>query len=260
MRLFYAGAELRWLMSSTEWPDSIEFREAVEALKKTYQDNTRGTRALDVFNATPTSSDAERDLFAETYASLKDVRMDEQEYSVFVDLLNIISPNTFTAYNADLTDERSRLSRNVRLLPKLEVGRVTYGTRADQVRNSFVCFKDPCSSDPTLVRAGQIAQIFIHRRFIKKNQPIIEPFIVVDEYMPLTTAHVLHDPYRRFPIIDTRLYYSRFHARSPVVRREDLVSHFAMFECIPEGIEEPCIVMRSLDRVRLLYSSKEERD
>ena len=38
MTLFYAGAELRWLMASTEWPETDEFRDLLEAFNRAYQD------------------------------------------------------------------------------------------------------------------------------------------------------------------------------------------------------------------------------
>ncbi|RDX40106.1 hypothetical protein OH76DRAFT_1459584 [Lentinus brumalis] len=215
MRFFYAGAELRWLKSSTEWPDeSDELRDVLEAFTQAYQDEARGSRVLDVFGAVSTDP----------------------------------SPCTD---DSDLSDRRARLSPHVRYIPKLELARATYGTRSQNIRNSFVYFKLPSSDDPSLLRAGQISHIFLHSRLgTGEQQRIIEPFVVIEEYVALTSEHADHDPYRRFPLLNTRLYYNRFHMSSVIARTTDVVSHFAAFVYNPEGISEPCVVARSLDRVR----------
>ncbi|RDX44049.1 hypothetical protein OH76DRAFT_1299183, partial [Lentinus brumalis] len=51
MRLFCAAAELRWLIASTDWPETDEFRDMLEAFNRAYQDAARGTRVVDVLAA-----------------------------------------------------------------------------------------------------------------------------------------------------------------------------------------------------------------
>ncbi|KAI0363914.1 hypothetical protein BV20DRAFT_957325 [Pilatotrama ljubarskyi] len=250
MRLFYTGAELRWLISSTEWPDSEDFREVLASFRNTYQDAARGSRVLDVFDSIPPATGTGGRPLEDVYAELSEVRMDDNTYLAFVKLLNTVyGAHSYTAYNSDLADTRCRASPHIRPLTKLEIGRVTYGTRANHIRNSFVCFKDPSSDDPTLVRAGQISQIFLHSRVASGMQRLVEPFLVIQEYIPLTQAHSDLDPYRRFPLLNTRLHYSDFHSRPAVVRSEDILSHFAAYFYVPEGIDQSCVVVRSLDRV-----------
>ncbi|KAI9057615.1 hypothetical protein FKP32DRAFT_1583308 [Trametes sanguinea] len=256
MRLFYAGAELRWLMSVTEWPDTDEFHDVAEALKKTYQDHTHGTRIIDIFGSIAAPMDAQgsditdmTNPFEGLYASLKETRMDDKAYAGFASLFDAVFPSTFTVIHADLADCCPRLSRNIRFLSSIEIGRVIYGTRADQIRNSFVCFKDPASADLSLVRAGQISQIFLHSRVTPDGRRLVDPFIVIDEYIPLDTKHAAHDPYRQFPLLNTQLYYNCFHDQGVIVRPVDLVSHFAAFAYVPEAIGRSCMVVRSLDRV-----------
>ncbi|KAH9853712.1 hypothetical protein C2E23DRAFT_915053 [Lenzites betulinus] len=254
MRLFYAGAELRWLMSSMEWPDSEEFRDVLDSFRKTYQDAARGSRVLDIFSSIPTSTDTANESLKEMYAGLSDSRLDNQKYLSFVGLIRALyGPEHFIAYHSDLEDPRSRLSPHVRTLTKLEIGRVTYGTRANHIRNSFVCFRDPSSGNPTLVHAGQISQIFLHSRIGPDKERIVQSFVVIDEYIALTDEHAGVDPYLRFPQINTRLYYDRFHSQPIIVRSSDLVSHFAAYFYVPEGIKQRCVVVRSLDRVRCSF-------
>ena len=256
MRLFYAGAELRLLKSSTEWPDSEEtLTDVLDAFTDVYQDSAHGTRVLDIFGTTPSSSTDES--LDGIYDGLSATRLDDTLYWSLVHLIQL-TPELgahFTAYDSELDDHRSRLSPYVRHLAKIEAGRAVYGIRTKNIRNSFVYFKDPSASDPSHVRAGQIAYIFLHSRLAEGKQRIVEPFMVIDQYLELTPAHSKHDPYRRFPLLDTRLYYDQFHTRSVVVRMGDLVSHFAAFVYTPEGIGEQCIVARSLDRVRALFPS-----
>ncbi|CDO68121.1 hypothetical protein BN946_scf185044.g29 [Trametes cinnabarina] len=255
MRLFYAGAELRWLMSTTQWPDTDEFHAVAEALRKTYQDHTHGSRIVDVFGPMAAPFDTQEagvaNPYEEMYAELKEARMDDRKYTGFASLINAVFPSTFTVIYADLSDSRPRLSRTIRTLTNIKIGRAIYGTREHQIRNSFVTYRDPASSEPMLVRAGQISQIFLHARVTGDNQRLVDPFVTIDEYVPLDATHIGHDPYRRFPLLQTRLYYNRFYERSVVVRSADIVSHFAVFVYVPEGIAKPCVVVRSLDRVRL---------
>ena len=80
----------------------------------------------------------------------------------------------------------------------------------------------------------------------------MEPFIVVDEYVPLSPEHSVHDPYRRFPLLDTKLHYKRFREPGVLLRPSDIVCHFAAFVYTPDDIGEECVVVRMLDRVRIL--------
>ena len=137
---------------------------------------------------------------------------------------------------------------------KLDVDGVTYGTRDKNIRNSFVCFQDPCSQGhPSQLRAGQITQLFLQRRASAGGDPLVEAFVVLEEFAPLSEAHAAQDPYRRFPLLNTSLKYNRFHASHVVIRPVDISSHFAALVYVPEGIGESCIVVCSLDRVSLGY-------
>ncbi|TFK83029.1 hypothetical protein K466DRAFT_499234 [Polyporus arcularius HHB13444] len=251
MRLFCAAAELRWLIASTDWPATDEFRDMLEALNRAYQDAARGTRVVDVFTAIPGFSETS---FDSMFNDLDDVRLDGCLYTQLVTLItrpNASSVLSFIRFDDDLNDPRPRLSPHVRHIGKLNMDRsLIYGTRSQNIRNSFVCFRNPTSEDPSLVRAGQISQIFLHRRVPEGQGKLVEPFVVVDEYVRLSPEHAAHDPYRRIPLLDTQLYYNRFHEPAVVLRPSDIICHFAAFVYTPEGIGEPCAVVRMLDRVR----------
>ncbi|RPD78144.1 hypothetical protein L226DRAFT_567826 [Lentinus tigrinus ALCF2SS1-7] len=96
--------------------------------------------------------------------------------------------------------------------------------------------------------AGQISEIFYHLQ-TEQGHTIIEPFLVVDAYLPLNPSDASQDPYRKFPELDMRLYYDRFEERQHVIRANDIVTHFAAFKYEPDGIQGMCIVARNLDRM-----------
>lgn len=221
----------------------------LEAFNRVYQDARRGTRVVDVPGTVTGSTSSLQSLFE----NLDDDRLDHALYEQLVNLITNAHPSPTALFirfdDNDFSDPRPRLSPHVRHISKLESERVIYGTRSKNIRNSFVCFRDPSSSDPSLVRAGQISHIFLHRRLPQREQVLVEPFIMMDEYVPLSSEHTARDPYRRFPLLNTKLFYNRFHERKLVIRPSDIVSHFAMFVYTPEGIEAQCVVVRSLDRV-----------
>lgn len=251
MHLFYAGAELRWLMASTDWPDTEEFCDLLKAFNRAYQDAARGTRVVDVLSAVPSFAPS-KGCFQSMFDDLDSSRLAWCLYDQLVLLINRTDQTPvpqFIVFDSDLSDTHTRLSPHIRELGKLEMDRVIYGTRAKNIRNSFISYRDPTSEDPSVLRAGQISQLFLHRRIPADGVPVVEPFIVVDEYIPLSAEHATQDPYRRFPLIDTKLYYDRFHERSAVIRPADILCHFAALVCTPDNIGKPCIVVRLLDRV-----------
>ncbi|KAJ8581232.1 hypothetical protein M405DRAFT_868861 [Rhizopogon salebrosus TDB-379] len=62
--------------------------------------------------------------------------------------------------------------------------------------------------------------------------PCIEPFLVVKEYCPLSAVHSGLDPFEVIEHLDAKLYYNRF-----------------IDEYLPDGIDETCLIVRSLDQV-----------
>ncbi|KAI0349527.1 hypothetical protein OH77DRAFT_1499521 [Trametes cingulata] len=254
MHLFTVGAELRWLMASVDWPDTAEFRELLDALEDAYRDAARGSRTVDIFSAVPGYGPPLQTL-DEIYDNLKDSKLD---LSVYATLLNLLHASTdsrdhaFTSLYDSIDANAPRLSPYARSIPRFESDRVLYGTREKNVRNSFVYFCNPLSDDPSAVVAGQIVQIFLHPRFTIDERRIVEPFCLIDQYVPLTAADAEKDPFRRFPLLDTRLYYNRFQEQQALVRACNIVAHFACLVYTPEKMAEECIVARSLDRVRYL--------
>lgn len=253
MRTFHAAAELRWRMSSTEWPSDKSIQDVLSAFNTVYRDAAHGTRIVDVLGATP--GNGSQAVLKALYASHHDSRLDETVYNAMVRLMNSAHPaSRFTAFTQSLNN-CVPLSPLARFVPKVELSRFTYGTRESNIRNSFVCFRDPLSVEPSLIRAGQISQIFLHSYFDPQtNEQSLKPYFVISQYTELAEAHACRDPYRLFPLLGTRLCYNRIQASRAVVGSTDIVSHFAALVYVPEGIGETCIVVRSLDQVRFFTS------
>ncbi|TFY53450.1 hypothetical protein EVJ58_g9445 [Rhodofomes roseus] len=226
MRVFHAAAGLRWQIASADWPDDGYIREVLHAFENVYQDAARGTRVVDVLGAIPSFGASVS--YTVVYSKLADSKLDRSVYDAVVNIISHVGQMTdFISFYSAPRDARIRLSPIARFTPKLEVSGVTYGTHTGNIRNSFVCFRDATSGDPSLLRAGQISAIFLHSRTEKDASRVIQPFFIINH---------------------TELWYNRFLPQSTIIRSSDILAHFASFVYVPEGIGETCVVVRCLDR------------
>ena len=250
MNYFYVASEVRWTMAETEWPEEDEFQDLLESYKRAFQDKSRGTRVTDIFREfLPLHVENE---LIEVFDQVKDsLLLDRTLYSTVVDLLARThgpAAGLISLYSP-ASCQGLRLAVTVREIRHLNLNRFTYGTAPSNLRNSFVCYKDPLADDPSVSRAGQISRILLHSRNTPDNVRTVEAIFVIQEYTPLSAADEAKDPYRQFPLLNTQLFYNRFQSRSAVVRVCDVKHHFAALVCKPEGFDEECIVVRALDRV-----------
>lgn len=257
MNQFHAGAELRTLIASTDWPDTEEFSDLLRKLKKTYKGATRGTHA-NVLSAI-SEEQSRRATLANVFDRLvqSQVLLDKDSYDQLLVLINTVHmPHAalFTSFYERTASPEHCLSPYVRDLEILEWDGVVYGCRDHSTRNSFIYFKMH-SSQGSFDFAGQISRIFLHACILEHRQRRVEPFLVVDVYASLSSAHRERDPYLRFPLLNTRLFYHRF-GGSTVIHASGISCHFAVREYIPEDIQEPCIIARALDRVRPVVISQ----
>ncbi|KAH7918993.1 hypothetical protein BV22DRAFT_1108228 [Leucogyrophana mollusca] len=111
--------------------------------------------------------------------------------------------------------------------------------------NSYILFKSFLSQT---VRAGCIDQIFLHSRASPPSS-ISEFFLVIKVFCELPAGEVVHDPYRRYPLLDARLCYDSFEAQPIVIKLTDIVSHAATCPFTSDTISAPLRVILSLDRV-----------
>ena len=182
------------------------------------------------------------------YNEHKETELPQRLYDPLYKLISSTAASPFSsAYAA--TNGGAILPSRVNNIGKIERDGVTFATRDQGFRNSFVLFNDPtCTVKDALPRAGQISRIFLHGRR-EEGKTILETFLHIDEYKPLDPEHIPNDPYRQFPDINTQLHYNEFLSTPRVVRVQDIQCHFAALTYTPDDIGTECIVVRSLDRV-----------
>ena len=242
MRYFYLGANLRWLLSTTEWPKDQVYQKMVKMYSGAIlQAKTAGgVRVADFVPFGQPEQITARDLYSEA----KEVTLCKTIHAAFTNLIS-----QFSVVFSESLPSTPVLNTRVNRVPNVIRDSMTFATRQSGLRNSFVLFTDPVHPSDQ-IRAGQIVDIFLHGRR-ENDQHLVEPFIVVEEYQALVGADVEYDPYRRIPDLDTRLFYNRFESQQRVVRLQDIQCHFAALVYRPMGIDADCIVARSLDRVRI---------
>ncbi|RPD81756.1 hypothetical protein L226DRAFT_451552 [Lentinus tigrinus ALCF2SS1-7] len=236
---FYAGAELRRLMATIEWPHSPEYHDMMEAYHRAFQDTARGTRVSDTRSLGHEQATAES-IRAAYDSGSKLTALDPNLYPALLRWM----PSGFASFYANAEDSRPRVAPHVCRASSISHLGLIFATRQHSRRNSFVIFTHPETGDKT---AGQIADIFLHAR-VEGGTRVIAAFVAMDVYAGLTDVHAKMDPYRAFTSLDTRLYYNYFQS-TVLVRLDDVLAHFAALTYTPEAIGVECIVARSLDRV-----------
>ena len=251
MRSFCAGANLRWLMSNgVEWPSDHEGLEHYEAIMDSYRatfgDSSSGIQLTgsDLFDPRPESHQ---------YNEKIETRLSDTLYARLLDLINSRDTSQYSPVHAVTSpeNEHSRLLLPYANYVSRTVHRgVTYAKFDGKTGNSYVLFRPfrPERGHHAVPIPGQIQNIVLHRRKEGSNI-IIEPFLVVQTYKPLTAEHRQHDPFQRFPHLDTSLYYNQLEILDELVPLDHVVSHFAAYVYTPDKIDTECMVVRSLCRV-----------
>ncbi|KAI0700643.1 hypothetical protein C8T65DRAFT_709616 [Cerioporus squamosus] len=247
LRYFYIGANVRRLMATMQWPDDPAFIEMLDSFQNAFGDVVRGTRMVDALHFGNRDNGAPE----HKYDIEKESRLPEFVYEGILRVLNASGGAQFlSAYAAHAsTRAHATLNPNGQEVPRVTREKVDFATADKGLRNSFVMFRAQDGSPEDGLRAGQISKIFLHARK-KDGVQFVEPFLLINTYQPLTDNDAARDPYRRWPDINTRLYYNRFEHTPRVVSMADVVSHFASYVYSPEDIAQECIVVRNLDRKR----------
>ncbi|OJT11998.1 hypothetical protein TRAPUB_11455, partial [Trametes pubescens] len=235
MRGFYSGAELRWLMASTEWPADDTYAEMVSAYESAFQDAIRGTRVSDVLALNSESVDG-----GISYDVAKQVRLERELYETLLKYM----PPSFASHYGDVEDARPRIAPYVQHIHSTQKGGLTFATRTHGRRDSYVLLAT--SNGQGQLRPGQISDILLHTR-LENHKQIVSTFVIVDAFAELVDSDVTHDPFRAYPELETRLCYNRSDSQL-FVPLDDIVSHFAALVYEPAEIGKECIVCRSLDR------------
>ena len=88
----------------------------------------------------------------------------------------------------------------------------------------------------------------MHRR-ISDEGAVVEPFLLVRDFRPLSETDKARDPYRVLaPHLDIFLCYNELETDYRLIRLQDVHGHFAAYMFTPTDIGKECIVVRALDR------------
>ncbi|RDX43314.1 hypothetical protein OH76DRAFT_1361390 [Lentinus brumalis] len=243
MKYFYMAASLRWAMSTVEWPNVKWFHEWLETFKTVFRDITAGSRFVEWFSSFTEGAEY-------TYNERRHTILPESLYNQLFNIISTTSPRRFASAHASTNPYKlSRLPEEAHFVRSVARGAMKFTTVNSGKRDCYVKCR-LSQGETTRFLVGRIEQIFYHRRSVKKRT-IVEPFLVVSEYEPLSGEDQAHDPFRSFPELEAGLYYTSLRPVQ-VVPLSDVVSHVAVLPYTPEIVSKECIVIKSLDRVRLL--------
>ena len=170
--------------------------------------------------------------------------LDPHEYSRLCLVIRHISADDSAFVSFQSSVQGKVLPRLAEQRKSLTLGGIRYDVcdSTKKAKNSFVQYRRFTGD----IACGQITGIFLHER----NAGTVDAFITIARFHDLNESDSSKDPYRQFPRLGARLYYSKRNS-SETIRSTDLISHIA---CCPyddehSGIGEPCVVAISLLRV-----------
>lgn len=243
LRYFCLVTNVRSFAKALSLPDTPEYNAMMHSFRELFEAKTRGV-LLD--NLIPNIADTPR---------VKLSRLEVLEDDIYQGLLHRI--------NLDINDTSSHfgtwddhcsihplLNCKAHFIHHIKARGITYSTFKSHAGNSFVLFQRPTTPSQTPARsAGQVQQVFMHERVAPDGTSMQEPFLVVKEYCLLSAIHSGLDPFEVIEHLDAKLYYNRFIDGVHVLWLSDIVSHFCSLEYLPDGIDETCLIVRSLDWV-----------
>lgn len=243
MRTFCRGANIRALFDDDFLPTSI-LRELRGPFQTYFGRDFRGSLVSDLLSVEAQESSTEP---ARWEKDLSITVLQNDLYECLAKRLNYDS--------APMIFSTVRGSPTVTLLnPRVQDHRivrakgVVFSVADQSVGNSLVIFR-PTVNEPC--RAGQIQRIFVHSRPTPNQTTMLEFFFVVKAFIALTEEEATRDPYRKFPLVDVKLYRDTLGPSSYVTKTTDIVSHFACYPYRGEGFMNGYQVVLSLDRVSL---------
>ncbi|CDO77460.1 hypothetical protein BN946_scf184881.g3 [Trametes cinnabarina] len=238
MSYFYIGANVRSLMTTTDWPDTPEYKSMMSTFENAFVTVSKGTPMTNFIPFSAADNDGEE---LPAYDERKATALPRDLYDALLALL-ASRGSAFASTHASSGSRNPILSEMVNNLRCVCCGNMTFATSKAARRDSFVLFTDPLRP-PTnsFPRAGQIRQIFLHDR-LEQGKRVTEPFVAMDEFLPLTGDDLVHDPYRRYPDLATRLFIATPEPRPCVIRLQDIHCHFAALKYHSADLDADCIV------------------
>lgn len=215
-----------------------------------YQDrheDPRGTRIRDAFTlkesvkevGIPSNSPRNQPLNDKVFASLLDRVNNGEGGMLYID-----------EAAGSRTTEQFFLHRSSSPCNLIKIGGVSFQPEQCSLKDSNVMYSD--YRNPHQVQAGRIVSIFLHRRHVSSDAHVEETFIAVNRLVPLTSDDEKHDNFRRYKA-GGALYYDKYRDCVDIVSPKEALCHFARMALTLPVIEQPCVHVLPLDRVRLHF-------
>lgn len=248
-----------------------------QQLQASDKKDRRGMRLDAVLRSAGEHVAASAELQGEPFKTSRPAPLGDPEYKALLQRLSYDDGNIYVdedEFYAGRPAGRLPLPRSATRCSSLLVSGISYKPWSRSLGDSNAMFRHPILGSNS--HAGRIEQIFLHTRGAATGEDNIETFLVVKRLQPLNRFDAGLDPYRRYPTVGGRLYYSAYDDALFVIRGGDLVSHFAstsMEHLVVRapGARDPtkthpcllskcCVHVRPLDRVSdNCISSKSKR-
>lgn len=225
-RTFCQGANLRALMNSGHsTPDSLDALDALKlSFKKTFGKDFSVTLLQDIL-----AMDS-----AVATNGLVEWKNDQKS--------TYLSPETRDALCRYL--DKPCIQMTVQLQKNIALHGASFSSVKHSRKNSQVIFVDPATQAQ---RGGEINEIFVYR-LLDQGRWATDTYCSIYPFKELLPHEVQYDPYRRYPLLDIRMYY-RVKEPIIVISWRDIVSHAATCPVSWPKLGENLMVVQSLDRV-----------
>lgn len=130
--------------------------------------------------------------------------------------------------------------------PRVFCGGVSFHSSSDSPRDSNIMFRASASEPPC---PGRILEIFKYSVWNAQGRLTEATYLYVAPLATLSHQDTAHDPYRAYEYVGGQLYYDRYLA-GIIIAPEDIISHFARTPMNIPHVQQPCIHVLSLDKVR----------
>lgn len=244
MKTFCRGGQLKALMSRTGIPDILDSLKP--AFDRFFGSEFRGTLGNDLL-ALGAQGDVYQRPFWDTKKKSKD--LSPATYNSLINCINRTSPQSFHSFLVQPPSPTAiALEPAVQYYNKLSAMGVKFSTASRSKGDAQILFRS--QGDLNTILAGQIQEIFVHKRLGEDGTHINEYFLSVRKYKELSPAEAAFDPYRKYPLLDMRLCHDQLSSDITVISVDDVVSHFASCPFkMSENITGDLRVILSLDRV-----------
>lgn len=248
LKSFCRGGNLKALLSRDELSDTLQ--EIQTTFRQHFGSEFRGTLmndllalgALETATETATWDPKRRE---------ESLSASDPLYCLLLDRINQdATPLMFHSYD-NFSPLGYALDPAIQSHDKLKAKGVIFATAKYSRANSLILFR---SAVDRHARAGEVQQILVHAHPGPNGDIRTEYFLAVKPFQELTQDEATFDPYRCFPLLDTKLYHDKLSSSTFVIKICDIISHFASCPYTSPILKGSFRVVLSLDRVCALLS------